>query len=663
MKKIFLILSVLIILAIVAGAVFLATLDVDSFRPQIVSQIEKAAGKPVRLEKIRLGWQSGIALELDGFALLKEKGKSETLVEADSAQAVLKLAPLLNREVQVAAVLLDRPVIRLVMKPDGTFEGWESAPARPAPAQGQLPAAAPLEIPSAPVSVTLSGDAPASPPVSTPAPVTRAPASTASVPVPASALSFFVDEIRVRDGELFFKDLSRQPAAEITIRKIDADIKNVALDRPVTIGVKAAVFGDDRNLDIKGKLTVSSRDFSARLNGLHAELQLASMEVKELLKMDRGVAQAGVLFPVEGTLTIDSDSLALDEKGIKDATVRVRFDRGKVSLTALKGPVEDISTDVFATAALVTVRKFSAALAGGKIEGQGTANIENPADPAVSFDVKADRLLLEDLAPAPKPNEPRLRGLLSLTARGTLAGAEPERIMRTITANGTVKVDQGVLEGVNVLREVFQQLSVIPGLVERLLTRLPENYREKLKAKDTALNIAEIPFSVREGILRLPRVEGSTDTFRLTGAVGYGLAQGAVQGNAMLTIDPALSGAMARSVEEVQLLMNEKNEVQIPLIIQGIIPKVTVMPDVTSVAARVATQKAKDLIGGYLKKAMGGDKETTASGQASSAGTGTGTAGGETRSQGTGLFEELLRQGMSRIGSGERASGSSDKTS
>lgn len=664
MKKIFLILFIMIVLVGAAAAVFLATLDVDSFRPQIVGQIEKAAGKPVRLEKIRLGWRSGIALELDGFALLKEKGGSETLVEAGSAKAVLKLAPLLNREIQIAALHLDRPVVRLVMKPDGSFEGWEPVPARPAPVQGPGPAVSASEIPGVPVSGQTSAPVPAASPA--PVSVVVPSAAPAPVPVPATqpvaALSLFVDEIRIRDGEVFFRDMSRQPASEITVRKIDADIDHVALDRPVDFNVRGAVFGSSQNLDVRGKLTVAAKDLSAVLSELRAELGLDPVEVKEVLKMRRDVATAGVLFPVEGTLVIESDSLKLDVKGMQDMAARVRFDRGKVRLEALPDPVENISLEAVVTPAVVRVGKFSAVVAGGKIDGQGAANIGEPANPAISFDAKADGLLLERLVPAPKPGEPRLRGRLSAAARGSLTGQRPEQVLRTLSADGTIMIEQGVLENVNVLREVFQQLSVIPGLVERLVARLPENYREKLRAKDTALNIAEIPFSVRDGVARLPRVDGSTDTFRLTGALGYGLAAGAAQGNVMLTIDPDLSGAMTRSVEELQYLMNERKEVQIPLIIQGIVPKVMVMPDIGSVAARIGAQKVQDVIGGYLKKAMGGDKQPPASGQTTS-GAGPGTAGGESQSQGTGLLGELLRQGMSRVLTGEETRTVGDKTS
>ena len=72
MKKFFMILFMLLFIAIIGAGIFLMTLDVDKFRPQIVSQIEKAIQKPVRLEKIKLGWQSGIALELQGLTLLKQ---------------------------------------------------------------------------------------------------------------------------------------------------------------------------------------------------------------------------------------------------------------------------------------------------------------------------------------------------------------------------------------------------------------------------------------------------------------------------------------------------------------------------------------------------------------------------------------------------------------
>lgn len=610
MKKFLIILFVVLFIVSIGAAVFLATLDVDKFRPQIVSQIENALQKSVKLEKIKLGWKSGIALDLQGFALLKSKQSGERLVGVQSAKAVLKLAPLLSRRIEVAAVYLNQPVVRLVKNPDGTFEGWEPEPAQPGQAPGE---------------------------------------ATPPAPGTASPLSLLVNEIRIQNGELFYKDAFGKEPMEVTLRKVTVEVDGVALDQPIDFSVRAAVCSTVQNLDFKGKLNVSSKDFIAVLNGFHAELELMPLELKELVKVSPAIATSGLVFPVEGTLKIDADSLKLDEKGLQEAAAKVRLEHGKIRLKALKSPIEDISADALVSAAMIKIQKLTANLAGGTVEGQGAVNMTDPLKPAAAFDVKAGKLLIEELAPAPKKAAPQMKGSLSLAVRGNLTGQTSGEITKALSAEGTATVEQGVITDMNILREVFQKISVIPGLVQRLLARLPEDYKKKLSEKDTKLDTIQIPFSVRNGTVTLPQINVATDSFQLRGSGAYGLDQGAVGGVALLAIDKELSAAMIRSVEELQFLANTKGELQIPLSIQGNVPQVTVMPDLQAVASKIATQKATDMLSGYLEKALG---KKEASKDATAAPTSSEPAK-KTALSAKGILGELLRQTVSGAGTTE----------
>lgn len=615
MKKLFIILFILILLAVIGAVIFLMTLDVDKFRPQIVNQIENAVKKPVRLDKIKLGWQSGIALELRGLAILKNKEGSEALVTTGSAKAVLELAPLLSRQIQIATIYLNDPSISLVKKPDGTFEGLEPE---------------------------------------TPQPVRQ---ESGTTPAPEAALSFLINKIRIDNGEVFFKDTSGKEPLEITLRKITINVDDVALDQPIQFDAQAAVFSPVQNIDLKGKLTVASKGFIATLNRLHGEMQLSPMDFQEIAKVNPAVKTSGIIPPLEGLLTVDLDSLKMDEAGLRDAAAKIRFDRGKVRLEALKGPVENIFVDVLATAALIKAQTFTADAARGRLSGQGAVNIADLSNPAASFDIKAEKLLVEELVPQAQQPGPQLKGLLSLAVRGNLSGSNPEQVKRTLNAGGTVVLDEGVLAGMNVLREVFQKLSVIPGLVDKLLTRLPENYREKLNVRDTRLKTIQLPFSVQNGIMQLPQINLATDDFQIAGAGAYGLEQNAVEGTAVLAIEPNLSGAMIRSVEELEYLTNAKKEVRIPLMVRGRVPAVAVMPDLQYIASQIAASKAKEMLSGYLKKALG-EKETSAEGGAAS--TKTGTGAGETQPKSKGLLGDFLREGLKGITSERQAPAAAD---
>ena len=72
----------------------------------------------------------------------------------------------------------------------------------------------------------------------------------------------------------------------------------------------------------------------------------------------------------------------------------------------------------------------------------------------------------------------------------------------------------------------------------------------------------------------------------------------------MLRIDPELSAAVIRSVQELQPLTDAQGRMELPVVMQGRLPGVTVLPDVQYVASRVVATKAQELLGGLLQRAL-----------------------------------------------------------
>lgn len=212
-----------------------------------------------------------------------------------------------------------------------------------------------------------------------------------------------------------------------------------------------------------------------------------------------------------------------------------------------------------------------------------------------------DALPLEAVLPPPQPGAPALRGLLSASLEGSLPTLDPAQLQGAITGQGRVTLTDGVIVNLNVLRAVFDRLSMLPGLVQALEARLPPEYQQKLAARDTALAPLELPLRLERGRLLLQRLQARTDTFALHGEGELGL-DGAVNLRGVLRIEPALSAAIVRSVNELQALANARQELEIPLSIQGQAPQVAVLPDVQYVASKVLVNKAVDFLGNLLRQ-------------------------------------------------------------
>ena len=144
---------------------------------------------------------------------------------------------------------------------------------------------------------------------------------------------------------------------------------------------------------------------------------------------------------------------------------------------------------------------------------------------------------------------------------------------------------------------------MLPGLMEALEQRLPQEYQTKFTARDTVLAPVDITEQLQDGAWRFDELHVSSDTFRMSGSGTVGL-DGTVAIRSVLRIEPVLSTAIIKSVNELQALTNQAGELEIPLKVQGQAPRVAVLPDLTYVASKVLTTKIEDLLGTFLQKAL-----------------------------------------------------------
>jgi len=194
MKKTLIALGILSLVVAVGLTIFVATFDVDRYRPQVVQAIQSAVGRPVRIEKLGLNFNGGISIQVKGFAI-------EPMIQADSISAALRLLPLLRRDLQMGSVAVVRPKIFVERRPDGTINLTELIPPPATQKTGSRPAQG------------------------------------------GAALSFLIGVIRVEDGTIHVRDASQSKPLEATLEHVEVTIKNVSLPQPMNVEARAALAG------------------------------------------------------------------------------------------------------------------------------------------------------------------------------------------------------------------------------------------------------------------------------------------------------------------------------------------------------------------------------------------------------------------------------------
>ena len=208
----------------VLGALVLAGLVVlglvvmfaaNQFRPVVVRELERALGKPVRLEGISLGWRGGIALQLKGFTVFEDAAaQGEPLIEMEAASALVECWPLLRKEARVSSVVLLRPRIHVSRD-----------------AQGR---------------VNLLGLAAAAAPAG----------ASGSAGAGGAAVSFNVASLRVAEGILHWTDAMANPPADLRLSRLDVSVTSIAPGEPMDVEMRGALAGDAPNVRLSGRLTL-----------------------------------------------------------------------------------------------------------------------------------------------------------------------------------------------------------------------------------------------------------------------------------------------------------------------------------------------------------------------------------------------------------------------
>lgn len=562
MKKLLLIPAGIVLLIVVGVGIFVATFDADRYRPQLVSQLEKATGKRVKVERISLGWQGGIAVQLRGLSIYDDQEeKREPLLAVESAGAVVRLPPLLHRDVHITSILIARPQIHVSRNARGVLNltGLTVA-AGPAAASGQR------------------------------------------ADVGGRAVTFNVESFKIASGTLHWTDAMATPPADLSVQQIDVLLKHVSLTQPIDIQARAALFSDEQNVRLVGRLQLPTTTQAGALDAVRLETDLSRLGAEKAGSSLPSWQTLGLTSAPTGKLLVTVDHCVLDASGLAKLEAAIHLTDATFAPASLGSPISDLNIEAVAAAGRIDLKRLEAHLAQGTISGSGAIEHLN-TQPQTTLRIEAKALKLETLLPNAGPSEPHLRGQLTASLNVTGQGAPGPALIRTLAGQGRLRVTDGAIANLNILREVFQKLSIIPGVMQKLEERLPPEYQAKFQANDTVFLPIDAPMRVAGGAIRFEQLPVGTDTFRLDGAGSIGF-DGSLAMQWMLSVEPVLTEALIRSVKELQYLTNANGELEMPLIIQGQGSQITVRPDLNYVASRIITTKVQDVLGDFLEKAL-----------------------------------------------------------
>jgi hypothetical protein len=510
-------------------------------------------------------------LGIEGFRMYSEEGgKSIPVLSFGRAEAGLELMPLLKRQFQVSSISADQPQISLIRSRDGaiTVQGYKQQEASPAAKAAAAPA----------------------------------------------ALGLRVDFIRIRNGTVRFIDMMGETPSDITVKSLDADIKDVSLSTPVTFSVKMAVASDRQDVILTGT-TGGFLTGRAFLKDFRLEADLAAFRHGDMMKILPMLSRAGLKEGLAGVIKVKIGELQMADGKISKLSGDLKITGGRLILSQVRAPIEDIALDATVEGATVTLKSFAARVVNGTL--RGTATIEDYfTTPRTAITLTAEARGFHEFLATVAAVKQNLDGNAKIAFSGTMAGGTWPEISKTLSGKGTFALESGIIINANVLDQTVGALTVFPNLVNSMQGNVSAPAKQAFNEAYTVLKPLNQAFTIEGGYIIVPDLILQSEYIDMQGDARLSFT-GDISGRGMIRFASSISGAMIMAVPQIKAITDPQGLVTFPIAFKGGSGAFKVIPDMKYIGRKIAVEAAGDVVSDYLKKVTDTQAAANGAGEAS----------------------------------------------
>ncbi len=365
MRKLAIAVVAVIVMSIVIIAILALpyVLDVNKYRGQVQSELQKRLNRPVQLGQMSLG-VFPIRVQIANVVIGDDPSFHDTMpfAQVDELDLSVKLFPLLGGNVEIDSLNAKHPKIELIRNAQGV---WNFSTAANAPAPPSAPAAAQPQQPAKPTRAQ-------------PAPSTESGGVT-------------LGELKITDGQIAVTDMQKHQSRAV-YDHIDVSLKNYAPGQPFSLDLTAHLPGTARR---RFQLTGDGGPIN--------DADVAGTPFKGTLKLDQVSLSAAQKFlnaaALEGTDAVISGSTDLSNaSGKMTAAGSLKLNDAVVHGVKVGYPIgADFDLTDNLTSDVIQIRKCALKLGSTPLAINGTLNT-HPATSIVDVNVSAQNASIEEAA-------------------------------------------------------------------------------------------------------------------------------------------------------------------------------------------------------------------------------------------------------------------------
>ena len=227
---------------------------------------------------------------------------------------------------------------------------------------------------------------------------------------------------------------------------------------------------------------------------------------------------------------------------------------------------------------IANIRSLRVNALSGNLQADGEYGFNTPV-PRFSLASKVQGIDIKELYAALSPKAERdIRGRLNADMKISGTGSTWEEMKPTLRGQGEGEVLQGALLNFNVPENVLGGITGMPGLANMINPKLRSKYPATFEAKDTEFKEMKALFDVADGRVNVKTLRIAAADYFTQGS-GWVDFDRRVDFRSVLTFSQPMSADIGQSAREVKYLFNNQNQLEIPYVVTGQLPRVKAKPD------------------------------------------------------------------------------------
>ncbi len=342
MHKVLLIIGIVVLVFLVAIAIFAATFDINRYHDRIQTELRNQLGRKVTLGEMHVGlFPPRFRVQNITVADDPQFNDQQPFVQAQELDVSVKLLPLLHKAVEINTLTLQQPRAELIKNAQGV---WNFA------SLGKNPSAPPASTPATPANTPASTTLPA------PAPAEQ----------PSSQQTFSLGELAIKDGQVAITDQKKGDRS--VYDHIDVTLRDFAPGHPFSLDAAAHLPGTGtQEIQLQGKGgPIAPNPAATPFNGTLSLKQVTIAGFQQFLNSPALTNTDGML---SGETKITSEAGKLSASGHATAdNVKVHGIDLDYPIVADYDLTDDLNSD------LLTIRSTTLKLGSTPLAISGTIN-------------------------------------------------------------------------------------------------------------------------------------------------------------------------------------------------------------------------------------------------------------------------------------------------